>query len=184
MKNQEKQIHNFLIKYFDLIVFLVIILILASFYFFLINPKVNQVVDDMQEDIEHQTSAYQLQRQRLNTMEKNLAFLQEVDDEDIRKLDEALPASYPREKMFMIIEDIVINEGLSINDLNINKQEGQGQGLQEINIDLSLNNVDYVVMKNFLNKLEVNLPFFDIVFVDFSPRDELLTLSINTYYYK
>lgn len=182
MNKKENLLYDLFTKYFGLIVFIFIIITLLLFYVFLINPKLQEVVNKINEDISMQVNIHKIQRQKLKTMENNLVSLQAISSEDLDKIGKSIPAKYPREHLFIVFENIVRQEGLTITDLNIGEPELLDNGLQMIAINLDLSNVDYLVMKTFLSNLEINLPFFDVVYVDFSPSSESLALTINTYY--
>ncbi len=181
-KNNNNEFYKIFSKYFSLIVFIIIIGTLLAFYIFLINPKMQEVINKVNEDISIQVNTHKIQRQKLETMKNNLLLLQDISVDDLEKIEKSIPAKYPREHLFIVFENIVRNEGLTIVDLNIGEPEPKQNNLQMIPINLELSNVDYLIMKSFLSNLEINLPFFDVVYVDFSPASESLSLTINTYY--
>ncbi len=198
--NSQEKIYDFFTKYFTLIIFLIVILVLTLFYFFLINPKLQETTEQIQKDINFQQNIWQIERQKLLQMQESLDYFRQIDNDDIEFLETIIPKPYPKEKLFGEIEDIVLKNGYILTSLNLEKIEKsseedlQGEeveqlsliekNLQTISISLEVSGLDYNAMKRFLVTLENQLPLMDIVNLDFSPEGETLSLSINTYYFK
>lgn len=198
--NSQEKIYDFFTKYFTLIIFLIVILVLTLFYFFLINPKLQETTEQIQKDINFQQNIWQIERQKLLQMQESLDYFRQIDNDDIEFLETIIPKPYPKEKLFGEIEDIVLKNGYILTSLNLEKIEKsseedlQGEeveqlsliekNLQTISISLEVSGLDYNAMKRFLVTLENQLPLMDIVNLDFSPEGETLSLNINTYYFK
>ncbi len=186
---QTEKIYDQLTKYFSLIIFFLIILVLAIFYFILIEPKLQTTVAQIQEGIRFQENVYNVERRTLAQMQDNLNFYREMKADDLALLAEVIPNPYPKEKLFGEIEDIVLQHGFTLTSLSIadrgstDRAGETSQKRQLINISLELAGIDYIAMKRFLPILENHLPLMDIVYLNFSPDGENLSLTINTYYF-
>jgi hypothetical protein len=198
--SMEKLYDNFT-KYFSVIIFLIVILVLSLFYFFLINPKLQASSKEIQKDINFQQNIWQIERQKLLQMQDSLDYFKKIDSNDIEFLESIIPHPYPKEKLFGEIEDIILKNGYTLTSLNLEEIEKTEEGdefqteesqelslvdknLQIINISLEATGLDYNAMKRFLIVLENQLPLMDIISLDFSPEGETLILDINTYYFK
>lgn len=192
-----KQIYDLLTKRFSGFIVLIIIIVFSSFYIFLIDPKLQTAIIEIQDSIGWQKNILLIQRQKLAEMEKNLDFYRQVRAEDINLIESIIPNQYPKEKLFGKIEDIVLQNGFILSSMNMAKinqsEEGDGENsisdnitnnLQIIEISLSINGIDYSALKSFLARLERQLPLMNIVSLDFSPQGESLSFVINTYYFK
>lgn len=195
--NLNKKIYNIVKKYFGLIVFLIIILTLVLFYFFLINPKLQETVEEIQSNINFQQNIWNIERQKLSQMQKSLDFFRQIESDDIELLESIIPHPYPKEKLFGEIEDIILLHGYTLTSLSVNKIEAPSiseneeeeaeddfENLQILNITLDISGIDYSAMKRFLPVIENQLPLMDIISLNFSPSAETLSLNIYTYYFK
>lgn len=200
-----RQFYNVFTKYFSLIIFVVVVLVLLIFYFFLINPKLQATTQEIQEDINFQQNIWGIERQKLLEMQESLDYFRQINDNDVQFLESVIPRPYPKEKLFGQMEDIVLINGYTLNNLNLEKiefniedQEGEdgeieqasdqeilmAENLQIISISMGISGLNYNGMKRFLEVLQNQLPLMDIVNLDFSPESESLSLNIYTYYFK
>ncbi len=199
--NSQEKIYDIFTKYFSLIIFLIVILVLTLFYFFLINPKLEETTEEIQSDINFQQNIWRIERQKLMQMQESLDYFRQIDSDDIEFLETIIPHPYPKEKLFGEIEDIVLKNGYILTSLSLDEVERLSEediqadeeveelslvdkNLQTINISLEVSGLNYNAMKRFLVVLQNQLPLMDIVNLDFSPEAETLSLNINTYYFK
>lgn len=197
--NSKELIYDIFTKYFTFIILLVVILTLTFFYFFLINPKLETATREIQEDINFQQNILNMERQKLMQMQESLDYYRQINSDDIEFLESVIPSSYPKEKLFGEIEDIVLKNGYILTNLSLEEVEEspeeeieeeqvekdpKEENLQTISISLEVSGLDYNGMKRFLATLENQLPLMDIVSLEFSPDEETLSLNIYTYYFK
>ncbi len=197
-KNSKEEIYKIFTKYFSIIIFLIIVLVLVLFYFFLIKPKLDITVNDIQSDINFQQNIKNIERQKLLQMQEALDYFRQINSDDIELLESVIPHPYPKEKLFGEIEDIVLKNGYILNSLSINEaelkstsereeeiiEEDEYENLQAFNIALDISGLDYNAMKRFLPVIENQLPLMDIIDLNFSPSSETLSLNIYSYYFK
>ncbi len=197
--NSKELIYDIFTKYFTFIILLVVILTLTFFYFFLINPKLETATEEIQQDINFQQNISNMERQKLMQMQESLDYYRQINSDDIEFLESVIPSSYPKEKLFGEIEDIVLKNGYILTNLSLEEVEEspeeeieeeqvekdpKEENLQTISISLEVSGLDYNGMKRFLATLENQLPLMDIVSLEFSPDEETLSLNIYTYYFK
>ncbi len=197
--NSKEEIYKVFTKYFSIIIFLIIVLVLVLFYFFLIKPKLDETVNDIQSDINFQQNIKNIQKQKLMQMQESLDYFRQINSDDIELLESVIPHPYPKEKLFGEIEDIILKNGYILNSLTISEielksdsegeeeemlEEDEYENLQALNISLDISGLNYNAMKRFLPVIENQLPLMDIVDLNFSPSSETLSLNIYTYYFK
>jgi hypothetical protein len=187
-----KQIYYQLEKRLSWLIVLVVIITFGSFYFLLIEPKLQTAILEIQNNINWQKNILLIQKQSLSDMQKNLDFYRQVKVQDFNLIEALIPAKYPKEKLFGEIEDIILQNGFILSELNIQEIENKTEAtendlndnLQAIQLNLSINGIDYSALKSFLAKLEKQLPLMNVISLDFSPSGENLSLVVNTYYFK
>ncbi len=177
------KLYNFLDKYFTGIVVLIIILVFYFGYIYLIDSRLQALISKTQESNVNQENILKTQRERLSQMNKNLDFFKQISIDDIKRPKKVVPDVYPKEKLLGEIEDLVLQNGFLFSNLSIQKESIDNPHLGVIKIQFTVNNIDYIGLKNFLNTLENNLPLMDILSLNFSPNSENLSLLINTYYF-
>ncbi len=177
------RLYNFLVKYFTGIVVLIIILVFYFGYIYFIDPKLQVLISKTQESNVNQENVLKNQRERLSQMNKNLDFFKQISIDDIKRPKKVVPNIYPKEKLLGEIEDLVLQNGFLFSGLSIQEESINNPRLGAVKIQFTVNNINYIGLKDFLNTLENNLPLMDILSLNFSPSSESLSLLINTYYF-
>ncbi len=179
------ELYNFISKYFTAIAILIIILVFYVGYVYLIDPKLQEIIPEIQQKTANQENVLKNQREKLKQMNENLDFFKQMSIDDMKRPAKIIPDKYPKEKLLGEIEDLILQNGFLFSGLAIKHDEEliSSPNIGTINIQFVVNNINYAGMKSFLNTLEKNLPLMDIIFLNFSPSSENLSLSINTYYF-
>lgn len=191
-KNQNAM-NLFLNSYFNIIMVLVVIIVLALAYFIVLQPKYDATMTAISSNIEQQQKLYLDQQKKLDNLKTVSDLYKKIPLADLKKFNGVLPDNYVRERLFGELEEIVTQNGFILNSVSISQEvkkaptdEGAAvvsNKIGKINIQLSLSAIDYTGFKNLLRLLENNLRLFDITNVSFSPGGNTAELTLTTYYY-
>lgn len=201
-KKNHNSLNAFLNDYFNLVVVFIVIIFLVASYFFLIKPKFQATLVSIRDNISQQEQFYQNQRQKLADLQAAAALYHKVGEIDINKVNSILPDEYAKEKIFGELEDVLIQQGLILNSIKLTK-EGEGAAGEPmaakdvrildipnadrvgvIEVEMTLSATDYASLKNLLPVLESNLQLIDVQSLDFSPADKTANIIFFTYYFK
>jgi len=192
MLNRQQKSKNdfnlFLNNYFNVLMVVFVILILAFSYALILKPKFNRTMNAIEENIEQQQLLYSSQQRKLNSLKLVSELYGKINESDLERFNSVLPNEYIQERLFGEVEEIISDSGFVLNTVQIAtrdlEEEVSSQTVREIEMTLSLSTIDYVGFKNLLRILEKNLRLFDIDEVDFSPSGNAATIRLTTYYYK
>lgn len=194
-KNQNS-LNLFLNNYFNIILVFILIIILTAAYITLIKPKYLETKWLIQENLEQQHRIYAEQQKRLKNLEVVANLYSKIPSADLQKFNEVLPDNYIKERLFGELEEIITENGFTVNSISLEKtEEGnkinnlgeEGSNIPEkvgtVNLSLSLSAVNYSGLKNLLRLFENNLRLFDVRQIDFAPDDNSVDLNLSTYFY-
>lgn len=185
-KNQNS-LNLFLNTYFNVIVVFILSLALTAAYLTLIQPKYEETMLAIQNNIEQQ-------QRLLIEQQKNLASLKVVSElyakipaADLAKFNGVLPDNYIKERLFGELEEIISQSGFIVDSISLEKDvPADGESVSKtgaVSLDLSISAIDYAGLKRALRLIENNLRLFDIKEVNFSADGNSVNLTLATYYY-
>ena len=124
-------------------------------------------------------------------------------DPNFEKLKFALPVTQDLPGLFVQLESIAAQSGLTVTALDVSEaQEGNRAviggavnppvsvvpqlpvGVKKLSIVLRLGAADYPSWKGFIKAIESNLRLFDLVSYNYDPKSTQQTVNLVTYYYK
>lgn len=198
---KNNQLVVFLNEYFNVILFVAILVIFGASYVVLIGPKFKITTTIIRENIEAQQRLYVEQEKRLRDLKTIIKIYDEISPSDLNKFDGILPNNYIKEVLFGELEEIVIQQGFLIqsviieaddeavsnNRANLPQMGGapvSGANVGAVRLMVSLGAIDYNGLKQFLRIIETNSRLFDVEKVNFSDATESAQLELVTYYYK
>ena len=203
IKNNQQNRYSlnvFLNEYFNVIVFLVMIVIFITAYFLLLNPKFQATQTVIKDNIEMQKKLYAEEAKQLRDLKTIKEIYDKIPVADLKKFDGILPDAYIKEKLFGEMEEIIIESGFLLKTITVSTDEETeaetvaeaptiGSGLEterigKIMLKVSIGAIDYSGFKSLLKTLEANSRLFDIELVSFSQGDNSAELQFVTYYYK
>lgn len=206
-KNSKRQSLNldlFLSVYGHLVMVMILIVFLAASYFLILRPKFSEAKLAIQNNIDQQQKLFDDQQTKLSNLQAVASLYKKIKPADLQKFNGVLPDEYVKEKLFGEIEELITKQGLIVNTISVTKEGGAGAtgakpanaspvpdntrqdlaSLGRINIDLSIEMINYSAFKNLLRVLENNLRLFDISAVSFAPDSETAAITLTTYYYQ
>jgi len=166
--------------------------------FFVIYPKYRAIKNKTDAVLSDQGQKIEFQQQYIAVLKQANANFAKVNEEDLKRLNEFLPEKVDTEKLLIQLEQYEKDTGMQFNSFSINDATG-GQAENMLNnnsgtdpmsyvgrikISLSVANLNYTRIKQFLDKLQTNLRLLDIVNVSFGPGNGGVVLDMYTYYKK
>ena len=192
-KKKNLQLKLAFARYYKWITLLIIIAIIALSYFYILEPKYQQVGIGGKYNLASLENELAKRKDYLDNLKQLVANYQKVSQEEIEKLKAILPEEKDIPGLFVQLQALAEEQGfllasVSINEMseNVIKNEAPS-GLQKLNISLNLigrGESSYDEVKGFLSALEYNLRLFDVNAVYFSPDSPDYTINLYTYYYQ
>ncbi len=202
VKNSRNDLNSFLNANFNLVIVFLVIIVLVASYFFLIKPKFELTLVAIRDNTAQQEQFYQNQRQKLADLQAAANLYRQVSEADIKKVNTILPNEYAKERLFGELEDVLLQQGLILNNIKLTKS-GEDVGgepmaakdgrvldipnadrVGTIRAEVSLSSTDYAALRNLLPVLENHLQLIDIQSLDFSAAAKTVNLVFLTYYFK
>ena len=139
-------------------------------------------------------------KKKLADLKAISSLYQKINQADLKKFNNVLSDNYVKESLFGEIEDIVNQNGFSVDSIGITRPEKDvssgaapqaatttvpiNPNLGEIDISLAISKIDYAGFKNLIKIFESNLRLLDLSQVSFSASADTANLTLRTYYYK
>ncbi len=197
---KNNQLVVFLNEYFNVVLFIAILIIFGVSYVLFIGPKFKITTTIIRENIEAQQRLYVEQEKRLRDLKTIIKIYDEISPSDLNKFDGILPNNYIKEVLFGELEEIIIQQGFLIQTVIIEADDEaannraqlpqmggapvSGANVGAVRLVISLGAIDYNGLKQLLRIIETNSRLFDVEQVSFSDATESAQLELVTYYYK
>lgn len=184
--SNQKNLNSFFTKYYNLLIFLIAILIIVSGFFLLIQPKYKEINDRKKISNQGQLEASYLEKQvELNKFIKLKRAYNKISQTDKERIKTILPPNVEVEKLIAEIESIVLSNGLILSSLSIQPAEGGLKGeATPVGVSLTVVGADYTSFKNLLKAIESNLRLMDIKNLSYTEGKGGLNLNLTTYYFQ
>ncbi|MFA7088214.1 MAG: hypothetical protein WC146_02640 [Patescibacteria group bacterium] len=197
-KNQNS-LNLFMNNYSNAIIAGILILFLMAAYFIFLLPKFQATQAAIKMNIEEQQLIYENQQRKLANLMALAELYKKINPADLAKFNSVLPDSYPRERLFGELEEIVSQGGWIISSIEIEQPEevdgapvavenvanpALGKKVGSVNLEMSVKAIDYTGLKNLLKILESNLRLLDVSKVSFVPMENTATIVLTTYFYQ
>jgi len=201
----KNKINGFLINYFNYLILVLGVIILAIGLLVFVYPKYQQIFNTTEEAKNNLQIEYETKLNYLNSIRNLKKAYKSISDADKAKIADMLPAARDTSAIITEIESIVVRNSAILTSIKIeplaaggrsslkvesaeNKELPVGifnelpQGVGQIKIDVRLNSVNYQILKNIIKTVENNLRLFDIAKVVFNVRENEAFLNIYVYY--
>ncbi len=159
-------------------------LILAAGYFLLFAPEMRRVRQaNRTRALEQERQAKAAYLRDLGSLETNFKLL---PAEDVARIPSMIPSEEDIPGILAAMEASANASDIAISAVNFSKGEKTGavagiEGIEVMNIALSLEHGDYRRFKLFMEALEQNLRLFDVASVTLNPTSAQYTLTIRAY---
>jgi len=197
-KNQRRkniQIKLVMLKYSRLITAFLVVAIIASSYYFILEPKYQQVGIGGKYNLDTLKNEVTKRKEYLANLKNLISDYKSISQEELKKVKQILPTEKDIPGLFVQLQALAESHGLFLSGISINeaadtaKSKAKQSSVREIKkLNLSIGVVgpednNYERLKVFLTALENNLRLFDVNAVYFSPDSPTYSLEIFTYYY-
>ena len=196
---KKNYVNNLLNNYFNLFVVIFVSFLLFISYLLLLKPKVTETTNSIAENISSHERLLQAEKTKLANLQDAVRAYQNIDKDDLARVNSILPDEYNKEALYGEIEEIIKQNGFIPTSIALVKE---GEAKEEntpnnapsiatssnshigtINISLGIASIDYAGMKNLLTVLQNNLRLLDVKELKLSDGGAA-TLEMSTYYYK
>jgi RNA processing factor Prp31 len=197
-KKTKQQINNLLNSYFKWVIFLVAVFILIAGYILVIKPKYEDTMSFLESQLNLERQAYLQKQKEMAKLEELVAAYNDIDNQNIHRVNTLLPDNYSYERLFTELNEIVSENGMFLAQVDIvdekKKEEKSSESdggikrdlpplIKTVNVNMQVLGVDYPGFKNLLGNIENNLRLMDITNVEFNPGNNMVEMSIQTYYF-
>ena len=180
------------LRYHKIITALIVIIIFVGSYFFILEPKYQQVGIGGQYNVDTLTKELEKRKNYVTEVQALIANYQQLRQDDIIKLEQILPHKKDIPGLFVQLEAIAKENGLRLVGISINEVPGvtrvENDGvIGKLNITVNLvgkTTGGYRIVKDYLASVERNLRLFDVNAVYFTPGSPNYTISLFTYYFQ
>lgn len=203
-ENIIQKANSFLLKYFNVLVFLAVPAILIIGLYTIIMPKYRVIIQVTKAKNLSNENEYNSRVEYYVMINQLKSAYEKIDKDQVKQIEILLPNENSENELYADIESLAAENGLCIESLSINDGSGDNSketekkpkqnkdqvasalpgDLKKVKINLELSGLNYNSFKNFLYVIENNLELMDIDSVDFSPVDGVVRLKISTYFYK
>ena len=193
-QKSKKNLHLMLaiIRYYRLVTFILIVVIVALSYHFILEPKYRQVGSGGKFSLAALKQEVVKRQEHLNDLKRLIANYQNISQTDIDRLKKILPKGKDIPGLFVQFQALAEENNLLLASVSINEtpetliaKETAGT-ISKLDISLDLvgaGGSDYEGIKEFLASLENNLRLFDVNAVYFNPDSTVYSVDLFTYYY-
>ncbi len=182
-------------RYYKLITVFLVILIVFLSYYFILEPKYQQVGVGGRYNLDTLKDKLSERERYLENLKKLTANYQKISQADINNLKNILPNQKDIPGIFVQLQALAeeynfLLSGVSINEVpkEVKKGKESPEKISKLNISLNLigsgESGNYAELKDFLSALEDNLRLFDVNAVYFTPDSPNYSINIFSYYYK
>jgi len=194
-KNKNLQLKLAMLKYSKLITAFLVVVIAASSYYFILEPKYQQVGIGGKYNLDTLKSEVANRKEYLANLKKLISDYKSISQEELKKVKQVLPTEKDIPGLFVQLQALAESHSLFLSGVSINEaapaakaktERSSGGEIKKLNLSISVvgsENNGYEKLKEFLTALEDNLRLFDINAVYFSPDSPAYSLEVFTYYY-
>ena len=187
-KQADKKSAELLNRYFRLIVFLAVIVVLAVGYWLVLAPKweikikKNQNLSALQDSV--------------NKLKADSDFLSQYSSKIIdftpteeRQLSLALPDEFDLPSIIVQLTKLASDYKFIVEDIQVEEVGANGladKNIKRVDIEISVSGVggnDYGNFSKLIEALESSLMIFDVKAISFTPQEVGYKLELSTYYY-
>lgn len=184
-----------LIKYFYLIIFLIIVLIGLIGYYYLFLPEIEQIRELKDVSFSAKQTDFSKKISHLNNFEALQKNYQAIKADDLEKIKQVLPEGPDLPGLFVQLQSLGREFNLQLISVVVTEEKGSQEkraakekDIKKLNVTLQYGGLgDYVFFKSFLRGFENHVRLFDINNVSFTlaktgGQSGQINLNFTTYY--
>src|SRR6056297_1651489 len=177
-KFQAKWYHRFLVRYWFVIIIVVVISLFSLEYFLVISPNVKQTKNGRALDVETHKKILEEQRQYLQGLKALNKEAVKLSEDNLKKLDYVVAQDVDLPKILNKIDILIKQSNLEVLQYGVGWENG------EITMNFGFTNGDYAKVKDFLKDIEKNIRIMDVTSISLKEVGNLVSLTIKSYYLK
>ena len=194
------KINSFLTAYFKLIIVFISLTIFLAGFFILLIPKYKKAISQVEIAKNNMETEYAEFSRYLNRLETLNSAYRSVDKREVDRINSLLPDAPELENLMSQVEAIAKNSGALLVSLGIEDVSGSAKsaanksgakkisaspdGLNKVKLTANLVGLDYAGFKGLLKVIESNLRLLDIERLSFTPKGNVISLEMTSYYYR
>ncbi len=188
-QRNQNSLNLFLNTYFNIIVVFILSLVLTAAYLIIIQPKYEETMLAIQNNIEQQQRLLLEQQKNLASLKIISELYAKIPAGDLAKFDSVLPNNYIKERLFGELAEIINQSGFIVESIGLEQAAAASDAGESsdktgtVQLNLTISAIDYAGLKRALRLLENNLRLFDIKEISFSADGNSVDLKLATYYY-
>ena len=181
-------------NFFNIIVVIAAIVILAIGFLYILRPKYNNIVKGIQLTIEERENDKVVMERYITRLQSYQESYNSVLSSNKESINKMIPEEYDQEELFAYMDNLAKHIGITLNAISINGnkkkssaldlEKGKARAIQETEMSLSFSGVDYRTLKQVLAAFENSLRLIDVRNIAFFPGDNSLSVELTTYYIK
>ncbi|OGY43322.1 MAG: hypothetical protein A3J62_00375 [Candidatus Buchananbacteria bacterium RIFCSPHIGHO2_02_FULL_38_8] len=186
-KSKKKKVtfSQFLIRYYKLVITLLVVLIGVGGYY-LLEPKYQAVTAEGRYKLDLLREEKQNRTSYLRDLKILMENYNEISQDEVERLNQVLPNEKDIPGLFVQLQALAEEQGFILTSVNISQaasaKDAISDKIKRLNVSLNLIGRDYDSLKEFLDLIEYNLRLFDVNAVYFSPDSEGYAINLFTYY--
>ena len=178
------------VRYHKLAVGLIVVVLVAASYFFILEPKYQEFGADSKNNIDNLRAELVKRQKFLENLQILTSNYQKFSPQEIARLQHLLPKESDIPGLFVQLQALTLGNNIFLAGVSINESPEAAQtkieGVKKLSININLVGSaggGYDEIKRFLDALENNLRLFDVTSVFFSPDSNNFSVNLLTYYY-
>jgi len=158
-----------------------VVIILGGGYMFLVNPAKKVVREGVFYAVRE--AEFLALKRELNELNEFSKIYEDINSENIIKINKFLPPKSEIEELMKQMEVIVSQNGFFLTSLNLEDRGGESE-IGQVSILMNVVGPDYTGFKSLLYTIESNLRLLDITSLTFDPVSKSAVINIIAYYKK
>lgn len=175
-------------RFYKLITVLLVILIVGSGYFFVLEPKFRESGQGSKVNLDLTKTELLKRQQYLEQLKALIENYNKISPAEINRIKMILPRDKDIPGLFVQFQELATKNNLLLAAINFNDAPATTEttGLKKISINVDLissSEISYQAIKKFIASVETNLRLLDIDSIFFIPNSSNYSLTILAYYY-
>lgn len=190
-KIKKSQLQVLAERYYLLITFFIMLIILGLGYYFVLEPKYLEIKAGGRFSLETAQQKLEDYKNYSNNLNQVISNYQKIDSQQLAKIKAILPTDKEVADLFIQMQNLGGRHNFLISDISLNdvtdtaKNAGSKVKKMEVTLNLAAKSgTGYQSLKELLSDLEYNLRLFDVNAVHFNPQSAAYSVSLYTYYNK
>ncbi len=182
-------------RYFRLIIFLLVILILLAGYFLVLNSQVSRYLKTVRQDLPKLQAQYQDLKLQNDRLKKVVDSLTSFTKEERRLIDTVLPAKFDFPSLVIQVSNLAKSNGFVVTGISYEEEKAPAtkdgksvapvnSNLKKVKIKANFSGEGYDQFKKLAQSLEKSIVILNIDSLSFGGNGNQYGMEMTTYYYQ